>query len=131
MLDWRGMRMSAKIDITPLLRRQFATFRGYSRRSAITDGLVFVGIPVASGAATVVLNLRVRNIASVLGDVAIFTALLFSLLVAVFNLSIKLMRDEDIRPEQSLARNTAELFANVAWSVLVGLALVVVMAAAA
>lgn len=122
--------MSSKIDLTPLVERQLATFRGYSEFTGKLDFFVFVFVPVGAGLAVAVWGPDVKGVGAVLGGVGVFTALLFALLVNVFNLSVKLRRDEGVRPEQPLALNVDELFYNVGWSVVIGLALVITMTAA-
>jgi len=93
--------------------------------------VVFVLVPIAAGFSIAEWGPAVRNIGGVLGGVGVFTALLFAMLINLFNLSVKLRRDEGVRPEEPLALNVDELFYNVGWSVVVGLALVISMTAAA
>lgn len=122
--------MSAKVNLTPILQGQLASFRGYSAATRKVDLIVFLAVPAGSGAAVAAAGPPIKGIGGVLGGVSVFTALLFAMLVNVFNLSIKLRRDEGVRPEDELALDIDELFYNVGWSVVVGLALVTVMAAA-
>jgi len=95
------------------------------------DFVVFVLAPLGAGLALAAWGPPIKNVGGVLGGVAVFTALLFAMLTNVFNLSVKLRRDEGVRPEERLALNVDELFFNVGWSVLVGLILILCMTGAA
>lgn len=123
--------MSDKLDISLIVRGQLRSFKGYSRRSRLLDLAVFLVIPVLAGVLVWQAEPNVFNVAGILAGVGVFTALLFGLLVNVFNLSVKLRRDEALRPESRLNANVSELFANVAWSALWGLLLVVLLATGA
>jgi hypothetical protein len=122
--------VSAKIDVSGILRAQMGTFRGYDRRGRWIDLTTFVVLPVSLGLIAGKWLPEVRNIGGILAGVGVFTALLFGLLVNVLNLSVKLRRDEGLLPETALVRNVAELFVNVAWSVLVGLVVVLLLVVA-
>lgn len=123
--------MSVKVDVRPILRGQWATFRGYSVTTRLTDAAIFAGLPLIGGYAAGRWGPNVVNVGAILAGVGVFTALLFGLLVNVLNLSIKLRRDEDLPIANRVVKNVGELFTNVAWSVLVGLVLVVALIAAA
>lgn len=119
--------MSQKINLLELARAQLATFSGYSLRVRIRDVLTFVGLPVAVGLAAGLFASPVYNVSGLLTGASVFAGLLVALLVNVFNFSVKIRRDEKIRPEQRLARTVDELMANAAWTVVSALTLVVVL----
>jgi hypothetical protein len=73
----------------------------------------------------------VYSVGSLLTGASVFSGLLIALLVNVFNFSVKIRRDEKIRPEQQLARTVDEVMTNAAWTVITGLVLVILLATAA
>lgn len=123
--------MSNKINILELGRAHLQTFRGYERTTTIRDVSAFVGLPVVVGALVGIWGPPVHSVASLLTAASVFSGLLVALLVNVFNFSVKIRRDERIRPEQQLAITVDELMANAAWTVFTGLILVVLIAIAA
>jgi len=123
--------MSNKINLLEIARAQLATFSGYSRKIVALDILAFVGLPIIFGVLVAALGPPVYSVGSLLTGASVFSGLLVALLVNVFNFSVKIRRDEKIRPEQQLARTVDELMTNAAWTVITGLLLVVLLAAAA
>lgn len=122
--------MSRKINLLELARAQLATFSGYSIGVRVADVCTFVILPVALGLAAWLFAPPVFNVAGLLTGASVFAGLLVALLVNVFNFSVKIRRDERIRPEERLARSVDELMVNAAWTVVSALTLVVVMASA-
>ncbi|HCJ48875.1 MAG TPA: hypothetical protein DHW40_06045 [Microbacterium sp.] len=120
--------MSRKINLIELARAQLATFRGYSLPVRVRDFSTFILLPIALGVLAWFFAPPVYNVAGLLTGASVFAGLLVALLVNVFNFSVKIRRDEKIRPEERLARTVDELMANAAWTVVSALALVVVMA---
>jgi hypothetical protein len=123
--------MSNKINLLEIARAQLATFSGYDRKVVARDILAFLGLPIILGVLVAVWGPPVYSVGSLLTGVSVFSGLLVALLVNVFNFSVKIRRDEKIRPEQQLARTVDELMTNAAWTVLIGLLLVVLLASAA
>lgn len=123
--------MSGKLGIPGILERQVTTFRGYSLAEQIRDFATFILLPIGTGILVGRWGPDVVNAAPVLAGVAVFTALLFALLVNVLTLAVKLRRDEGLRTESRIVRDVEELFANVSWSVVVGLLLVSLLVPAA
>ena len=119
--------MSQKINLIELARAQLATFSGYGVRTRIRDVLTFLGLPVAVGLLAGLFASPVHNVSGLLTGASVFAGLLVALLVNVFNFSVKIRRDEKIRPEQRLARTVDELMANAAWTVVSALTLVIVL----
>lgn len=122
--------MSQKINLIELARAQVATFSGYGVRTRARDVLTFVGVPIAIGLIAGYFASPVYNVSGLLTGASVFAGLLVALLVNVFNFSVKIRRDEKVRPEQQLARTVDELMANAAWTVLSALALVIVLVVA-
>lgn len=119
--------MSQKINLIELARAQLATFSGYSVLARIRDLLTFMGLPIATGLLAGLFAPHVYNVSGLLTGASVFAGLLVALLVNVFNFSVKIRRDEKVRPEQRLARTVDELMANTAWTVVSSLTLVVLL----
>lgn len=122
--------MSRKINVLEIARAQLATFQGYQRRVVFGDIATFLGLPVVIGITASLFAPPIYSVSSLLTGASVFSGLLVALLVNIFNFSVKVRRDEKVRPEQKLARTVDELLTNAAWTVLVGLALVVLLAIA-
>lgn len=122
--------MSRKINLVEIAVAQLGTFRGYGTKTVIRDVSTFLVLPIAAGVASFMFAPPINSVSSLLTGVSVFSGLLVALLVNVFNFSVKIRRDEKIRPEQKLARTVDELMTNAAWTVIVGLAFVVMLAIA-
>ncbi|MFF2243325.1 hypothetical protein ACFVTM_03985 [Arthrobacter sp. NPDC058130] len=122
--------MSRKINVLEIARAQLSTFQGYARRTLLGDLATFLGLPVAVGIAAAFFAPPVHSVGGLLTGASVFSGLLVALLVNIFNFSVKVRRDEKVRPEEKLARTVDELLTNAAWTVLVGLTLVVLLAVA-
>lgn len=123
--------MSSEINLIEIARAQIRTFSGYGKKTVIRDVATFVGLPVAAGVLGAVFGPPVYSVGSLLTGASVFSGLLVALLVNVFNFSVKIRRDEKIRPEQKLSVTVDELMANAAWTVITGLMFVVLIAIAA
>lgn len=94
------------------------------------DYAILIGIPIGSGV-VVGLLLQLRDMQSYIGGVAILTALLFGMVVHVFQLRMQLSSNRDVKRDGDLAVLVDQLFANVNYAVVAGiLATAVSMAAA-
>lgn len=100
------------------------------------DLLLFVGAPFAAGVVLALVGFRMKDIAAVLAALAVFTALLFGLVIFVFQLRVQIKGRK--REESSIERDRPriailidETFANVTYSVIVGLVITVVGVVAA
>jgi len=120
--------LTSKIDLRPLIKAQIESFKGYRWQATLRDVGTFVGLPIILGAAVLWGQPKVYNAGSGITGVSVLTGLLFALLVNVFNLAVRMRRDEGLRPGSVILRTVDELLANVGWAVLVGLALVVALA---
>jgi hypothetical protein len=123
--------VSNKINLLEIARAQLATFSGYNWKVIARDLAAFIGLPVAIGVLVGGWGPPVHSVGSLLTGASVFSGLLVALLVNVFNFSVKIRRDEKIRPEQQLAITVDELITNAAWTVITGLILVVLLASAA
>lgn len=123
--------MSSKARVSAIWRAQLDSFRGYGRPSALFDFGQFLALPILAGIAAAIWAPPIYAVGSVLTGVSVFSGLLVALLVNVFELSVKIRRDEGLRPEEPLSVTMNELMANASWAVLVGLVLVTLLVAAA
>jgi hypothetical protein len=122
--------MSRKINVLEIAQAQLSTFRGYGRGTVLGDLATFLGLPAVLGIAAAMFAPPIHAVSGLLTGASVFSGLLVALLVNIFNFSIKVRRDEKVRPEEKLARTVDELLTNAAWTVLVGLTLVVLLAVA-
>lgn len=122
--------MSRKINVLEIARAQLSTFRGYGRPTILADLATFLGLPAIVGVAAAMFAPSIHAVSSLLTAASVFSGLLVALLVNIFNFSVKVRRDEKVRPEEKLAKTVDELLTNAAWTVLVGLTLVVLLAVA-
>ncbi|MEV1003580.1 hypothetical protein [Nonomuraea sp. NPDC050202] len=125
--------MGAKWSVIPLIEDHLATFRDQrTNEKRNRDYLVFYAVPMSFGIACYLAGFEMRDPASILAGIAVFTALLFGLLLHVFSLGLRIKDD----PRQSTVGRTAQLVdqlqANVGYAVLVGIvttALLIIAAA--
>lgn len=122
--------MSRKINLVEIAMAQLRTFRGYGAGTLVRDIATFLVLPIIIGVASALFGPPIHSVGSLLTGASVFSGLLVALLVNVFNFSVKIRRDEKIRPEEKLARTVDELMTNAAWTVVVGLALVALLAIA-
>ena len=78
-------------------------------------------MPVAAGIAVSLAGFRMKDTAAVLAALAVFTALLFGLVIFVFQLRVQIKDDGRDRTHPSIAELIDETFANVTYSVIIGL----------
>ncbi|WP_028472560.1 hypothetical protein [Nocardioides alkalitolerans] len=116
--------MSAKWGVSDIVSAHFDTLRDATTgKWRFRDYLGLLGIPLVVAVAAVVFHLKLYDVSKLLGGISVFTALLFGMVGNVFTLFIRVRRDERLSPYDSLIADVRELFANVSWSVLVGLGL--------
>lgn len=131
------MRMDSKFSVLPTIRAHYATYVDDSsgdRRPA--DYLTSIGGPILAGvvAASVmkIRGLSMSEVGAYISGVAIFTALLFGLVIYVFQLRMQLDVDDRVSASGRLVTLVDQLFSNVNYAVVVGvLTTVVAMVAAA
>ncbi|WP_101466400.1 hypothetical protein [Nocardia fluminea] len=114
--------MSSKLSVLPTIRAHFDTFRDNTDGAPhIWDYIVFVGLPVAVGVVCAWRGVRLSDVSGFLAGLAVFAALLFGLVVFVFQLRLQL-RASEISSTSTLARFVDQLFYNVNYAVVVGVA---------
>lgn len=124
--------MASKASALPAVRAHFNTLRD-DRTGAVRplDIAVFVGLPAIAGLGIWFSGFRMRDIAAVLAGLAVFTALLFGLVIFVFQLRVQIKDDGRDLARPRISTLIDETFANVTYSVVVGLATTVVAVIAA
>jgi uncharacterized membrane protein YhaH (DUF805 family) len=114
--------MSQKSSPGPIIVDHLGTFRdaGTGKRS-FWDFLLQLGLPIAVAVLSAFAGYRATDIGAFLGGVAVFAALLFALVVFVFQLRITAGNDPVASGRKILLKLLDELFANVSYAVLIGL----------
>ncbi|NEA42334.1 hypothetical protein [Streptomyces sp. SID11385] len=127
--------MGAKWSIAAIAQAHFATYRNArTGKQSFVDYITFVGIPFSAATITAVVtaqgNFALVEVTRLLGGIGVFTGLLFGLLTNTFTLSLRVRRDEGLPPDHKMVKQVDELFANLAWSVVIGCLLVTAIVAA-
>lgn len=99
-------------------------------RPYLPDYVVLLGVPLATGTA-VGYYFRLHDMASYIAGVAVFTGLLFALVVYVFQLRMQLLSDPSVPRDGKLAGFIDQVFANVSYAVVVGVTATIASIAAA
>ncbi|MGU3652511.1 hypothetical protein [Mycolicibacterium sp. A43C] len=119
--------MASKASIAPAVRAHYNTLRDDRTGSyRFWDFGLFVGMPVAVGLAVLYADFRMKDTAAMLAGLAVFTALLFGLVIFVFQLRVQIKDDGRDRERPRLAKLVDYTFANVTYSVIVGIVTTVV-----
>lgn len=114
--------MANKSNVLPIVTDHYATLvHGRTEKPRILDYALQLGLPVAAGVAVWLMDVRLRELGGALGGLAVFTALLFGLLVFVFQLRMQAASDPRLGRGHRVLVLIDELFSNVGYSVLVGL----------
>jgi hypothetical protein len=114
--------VTSKASIRPALRAHYDTLRDDRTGSVrVRDLILFLGLPIAVGGAMWWAGFRMKDVASLLAGLAVFTALLFGLVIFVFQLRVLIKDDGRDRDRPRLAALIDETFANVTYSVIVGI----------
>jgi hypothetical protein len=123
--------VAAKWSVGLLIKDQLGTFVSErTHKPSVTDYLAFFGIPAALGTVSYVANFRFENVDGILAGVAIFTGLLFALVIHVFTLGLRITDDPRIGSAGRTARLIDQLQSNVLYAVLVGIVTTVALALA-
>ncbi len=116
----------AKIDVTGIIRSHLNTLRNYPANTrSIFDTFVFFGIPLIAAGVTAYIHwgYSIDALNAMLAAFAIFAGLLLNLLLVIFSLS------PDSEAPSTFARVKSrfirEVFANIAFAVLVSVCIVV------
>jgi len=127
----------SKLDVVPIVRDHFRTFRNdRDGNASVADWLIFVAVPVTFSGIAVRQGFEVHGLGVLLSAIAILVGLLFNLLVLLFDVAIRFVPARDATTTNvALAVARKELVrqteANTAYEVVVGIALVVVLATGA
>lgn len=118
--------MSSKFSVRTTVSDHYRTLVDVnSEKVRARDLVVVIGLPAALGALVGALmasrGLRMNEIGASIGGLATFTALLFGLVIWVFQLRMQLDRDPRVDRKGPLVTLVNELFANVNYAVLCGL----------
>lgn len=114
--------MSSKFSLLPILRDQGATLvDAKTGRWRLRDYLVLFGLPAITAALALGLGWKMSIVDEVISAIAIITALLFGMVVFIFQLRLQLSaRDVMDRTPTTTIELIDELFANVCYSIVVG-----------
>ena len=114
--------MSSKFSLLPILRDQGATLvDAKTGRWRLADYLVLFGLPALTATVSFSLGWRMPIVDEVISAIAIITALLFGMVVFIFQLRLQLSaRDVMDRTPTTTIELIDELFANVCYSIVVG-----------
>lgn len=120
--------MSSKVSPVPIVREQLGTLRNHrTGRPSVVDWLVLVGLPLVLGFAMWATKTLVVDAGQLLAGLAVLTGFVFGLLVFVFQLKLSATQDPRVPAGGILSNLLDELFANIAYTVLVGLVSVVLI----
>ncbi|MFE3105974.1 hypothetical protein [Nocardia tengchongensis] len=112
--------MSSKLSVLPTVRAHFDTFRDNANDAwHFWDYATFVGAPLAVGAVSAWRRIQLADVSGFLAGLAVFAALLFGLVVFVFQLRLQL-RSTGVSATSTLARLVDQLFYNVNYAVVIG-----------
>lgn len=119
--------MSSKVAALPLLSDHLDTLRDArtGRRRWRDYALMYV-LPLLLAGLAVLLGARLRDAGQVIAGAAVLSGFSFGLAVYVFQLRLEVHRDPRVPRGDKLPEFIDELFANVNYSILVGLLLVAV-----
>jgi hypothetical protein len=120
--------MALKWSLTDVLRDHILTLRDErTQKLRVIDFIGFYGVPALGAGVAFLLNFQLKALEAAIGGMAIFTALLFGLLVQVFTLRIRVADSSSLRADIRLGRLIDQLEANVSYAVLVGITLTAVL----
>lgn len=114
--------MDSKFSVVPTIRDHYNTLVDRNDHQWYwPDYVVILGVPAGAGALVGYLY-QLRDMSSYIGGTAIFTALLFGMVVHVFQLRMQLLNNPYVPRDGDLAGFVDQLFANVNYAVVVGVA---------
>jgi hypothetical protein len=128
--------MDSKFSVVPTIRDHYDTLVDQNTDKWYwPDYVILLGMPMFIGTAVGGLlhfhNTGLRDMQSFIGGVAIFTALLFGMVIHVFQLRMQLLTNPAVARDGDLAGFVDQLFANVNYAVVVGIIATAVSMAAA
>ncbi|WP_322859249.1 hypothetical protein U8D42_03260 [Mycobacterium europaeum] len=113
--------MDSKFSVLPTIGDHYRTLvdQNVPGRPYWPDYIVLISLPCAAGAFVGWL-FHLRELGSYIAGVAIFTALLFALVIYVFQLRVQLLSNATVPRDGKLVEFVDQLFANVNYAVVVG-----------
>lgn len=116
--------MSLKFNVLPAIHDHFETFSDHQAggRPLVRDYAGMLGLPILAAGAIWFVGIRVREVGTFLGGIAILTGLLFALVIFVFQLRLQVSGDPRHPNGSRLPVLLDELFANVNYAVIIGMA---------
>ncbi|GJO05417.1 hypothetical protein NJB18091_45040 [Mycobacterium marinum] len=104
------------------VRDHYATLvdQNHPDRPYWPDYVVLLGVPIVTGTLTGCITKQPRDMAAFIGGVAVFTALLFALVIYLFQLRMQLLENPNVPRDGKLATFIDQVFANVSYAVVVG-----------
>jgi len=117
---WWGV-FDSKFIPWSTVKDHYATLvdRNVPGRAYWPDFLTLLGLPLIAGC-YVGIRAQLRDMSSYIGGVAIFTALLFGLVIYIFQLRMSLLDNPNVPRDGALVSFIDQVFANVNYAVLVG-----------
>ncbi|ORL11663.1 hypothetical protein [Prescottella equi] len=113
--------MESKLSVIPTVKAHLNTLRDdTSGRLQRSDFAVFYVVPIAVGVAMWLLGVRLSEIGGYLGGLAVFTALLFALVIFVFQLRVQISDDSRFDRSSTLFELIDQIFSNVCYAVVIG-----------
>ncbi len=132
-----GSVVEQKLGLKAIFRDHAATWTSRTGTDGASDRrravLWFFGVPSAPAAILLVVHVHLQSIGQILSGVSVFTALLFGLLILMFNTGVTLRKDAAaITNAHGLRQLISDIRANATWAIIVGftLAMLLVIAAA-
>ena len=125
------MPMLDKVNVIGIVLDHVGTWRDYSTgRYRLTDFLLFLGVPIAIAGVLVYFygNLRPNLITIVATSLSIFAALLFNLLLLVYDAMGK-SRDPNENSDKLRRRFLRDVFSNISFAILVAIGAIVLVLA--
>lgn len=124
--------MDSKFSILPTIRDHYGTLvdQNAPNRPHLPDYFTLIGVPAGIGV-WVGLAFKFTDMQSYIGGVAIFTALLFGLVIHIFQLRMQLLSNSQVPRDGSLIDFINQLFYNVNYAVVIGVIATVASMAAA
>lgn len=122
--------MSSKINVFEIVCGHTKTLNNRQQKISLIDLIIFYLLPAAISGALVYLkiNIDTQLLSLLVNFGAIFTALLLSVLVLVYDQEAKVDRTEDKKQSSYILKKEllSQLYYNISYSILVSLTLVIV-----
>jgi hypothetical protein len=113
--------MDSKFSVLPTIGDHYRTLvnQNAPNRPYWPDYIILIALPCAAGVLVGGL-FQLRELGAYIAGVAIFTALLFALVIYVFQLRVQLLSNPTVPRDGKLVEFIDQLFANVNYAVVVG-----------